>query len=220
MVSNIYSFMKEHYWILSVRARKSRTTYWLTCLFFLCHRFDSLVWHNPVDPRCRLPLLLLFWWHDRGWHGMVHCKFINSLAPGRSECDSKNAIFNLVLLIGIFRSSHDNSLRWMPQGLTDDQSTLAQVMAWCRQATSHYLSQCWPRSLSPYCVTRPQWVKTAAFPRRGALKVFNSIHWLYSVWKVSYCFALHSKAAVHFSLERMLYKAVCLLYFKLFENSL
>ena len=24
---------------------------------------------------------------------------------------------------------------------TDDQSTLVQVMAWCRQATSHYLSQ-------------------------------------------------------------------------------
>ena len=32
-------------------------------------------------------------------------------------------------------------------------------MAWCRQATSHYLSQCWPRSLSPYGFTRPQWVK-------------------------------------------------------------
>ena len=32
-------------------------------------------------------------------------------------------------------------------------------MAWCHQATSHYLSQCWPRSPSPYGVTRPQWVK-------------------------------------------------------------
>ena len=41
----------------------------------------------------------------------------------------------------------------------DDMSTLVQVMAWCRQATSHYLSQCWPRSLSPYGVTRPQWVQ-------------------------------------------------------------
>ena len=29
-------------------------------------------------------------------------------------------------------------------------------MAGCRQAPSHYLSQCWPRSLSPYGVTRPQ----------------------------------------------------------------
>ena len=31
--------------------------------------------------------------------------------------------------------------------------------AWCHQATSHYLSKCWPRSMSPYGVTRPQWVK-------------------------------------------------------------
>ena len=29
----------------------------------------------------------------------------------------------------------------------------------CRQATSHYLSQCWPSSMSPYGVTMPQWVK-------------------------------------------------------------
>ena len=50
-------------------------------------------------------------------------------------------------------------IRWMPQHLTDHSSTLVQVMAWCRQATSHYLSQCWPRPLSPYDVTGPQWVK-------------------------------------------------------------
>ena len=28
----------------------------------------------------------------------------------------------------------------------DYKSALVQVMAWCHQATSHYLSQCWPRS--------------------------------------------------------------------------
>ena len=38
----------------------------------------------------------------------------------------------------------------MPLDVTDYQSTLVQATAWCRQATSHYLSQCWPRSLSPY----------------------------------------------------------------------
>ena len=46
---------------------------------------------------------------DRGV-GHRCCKYsrtecINSLAPGRSECDFKNVIFNLVLLIGLFRSS-------------------------------------------------------------------------------------------------------------------
>ena len=49
-------------------------------------------------------------------------------------------------------------LKWMPMDLTDGKSTLVQVMAWRGQATSHYLSQCWPRSLSPYGVIRPQWV--------------------------------------------------------------
>ena len=50
--------------------------------------------------------------------------------------------------------SNDKS-RWMP---SNDKSTLVQVMAWCCQATSHYLSQCWPSLMSPYGVTRPQWV--------------------------------------------------------------
>ena len=49
---------------------------------------------------------------------------------------------------------------WMSLDFIDDQSTLVWVMAWCRQATSHYLSQSWPRSLSPYGVTRPQWVNS------------------------------------------------------------
>ena len=30
---------------------------------------------------------------------------------------------------------------------TDDKSTFVLVMAWCHQATTHYLSQCWPRSM-------------------------------------------------------------------------
>ena len=85
---------------------------------------------------------------------------INSLAPGRSWCDFKSVIFNLALLIGIFKSSCDNVLRWMPQDFTDDKSTLVQVMAGCHQATSHYLDQCWPRSPTPYGVTRPQWVNS------------------------------------------------------------
>ena len=86
-------------------------------------------------------------------------KEINSLALGRPGCHFKTAIFNLISLIGILTLSNDNALRWMPWDLTDDKSTLVQVMDWCHQATSHYLSQCWPSSMSPYGVTRPQWVK-------------------------------------------------------------
>ena len=44
-------------------------------------------------------------------------------------------------------------------------------MAWCRQATSHYLSQCWPRSVAgqkPSGITRPQWVTSLAPERFGS----------------------------------------------------
>ena len=98
---------------------------------------------------------------------------INSLAPRRPRCQFKTAIFNLVLLIGIFISSEDNALSWMPRDLTDDKSTLVQVMAWCRQATSHYLSQCWPSSMSPYGVTKPQWVDNG---HQGDMSQFTCYH--------------------------------------------
>ena len=51
-------------------------------------------------------------------------------------------------------------LRWMSLYLNDEKSALVQLMAWCRQATSHYLSQRWSRSVSPYDIIRPQWVNT------------------------------------------------------------
>ena len=67
-------------------------------------------------------------------------------------------VFKFILVIGGWDISHEISSRWMTLDLTDDKSTLVQVMAWCHQATSHYLNQCWPRYASPYGVTRPQWV--------------------------------------------------------------
>ena len=54
--------------------------------------------------------------------------------------------------------SGEIALRWTSLDLSDDKSILVQVMACCHQATSHYLNQCWPRSLPPYSATRPQWI--------------------------------------------------------------
>ena len=84
---------------------------------------------------------------------------LNSLAPRRFEINFREVIFKLILVIDGLGISCEIVLTWTPQDLADDKSTLVQVMAWCRQATSHYLSQCWPSSLSPYGVTRLQWVK-------------------------------------------------------------
>ena len=85
---------------------------------------------------------------------------LNSLAPGRFERNLRKVLFKLILMIGGLGIFCKIALRWMSTDLIDDKSTLVQVMAWCHQATSHYLNLCWPRSVSPYGVTRPQWVKS------------------------------------------------------------
>ena len=83
---------------------------------------------------------------------------INSLAPGKFAWNFRHVIFKQIVVIDGWGISYEIALLWMSLDFTDDQSTLVQVMAWCRQATTHYLSQCWPSSMSPYGVTRPQWL--------------------------------------------------------------
>ena len=63
----------------------------------------------------------------------------------------------------------------------DDQSSLVEVMARCRQATSHYLIQCWPRSLLPYGLTRPQWVNTLRLWQMSAILQKTFSNW-FSNW--------------------------------------
>ena len=67
-------------------------------------------------------------------------------------------IFKIILVIDGSSISFI-AIRWMSLVLTGVKWTLVQVMVWCRQATSHYLSQSWLRSMLPYGITRPQWVK-------------------------------------------------------------
>ena len=80
---------------------------------------------------------------------------INSLAPGKFEWNFRYVTFKRILVTDGWGISFEIALIWMSLDFIDDQSTLVQVS---RQAISHYLSQCWPRSLSPHGVTRPQWV--------------------------------------------------------------
>ena len=76
----------------------------------------------------------------------------------------------------------------MPLDFIDDKSALVQVMAGCRQATSHYLSQCWPRARSPYGVTRPQWVNMLK-PRKHGQHFADGRIWLFFyLWMVMFKF--------------------------------
>ena len=83
-------------------------------------------------------------------HGMDR---LNSLAPGKSQFNFREVIFKPILQNGGRGISYEIALRWMPLDFTDEKSALVQV-------TSPYLSQCWPRSMSPNGTTRPQWVNS------------------------------------------------------------
>ena len=105
------------------------------------------------------------WWYTFTWMVLTHWPLI----------------FKLILVIECWGISSEIALIWMSLYFTDDPSTLVQVMAWCRQAANHYLIQCWPRSLSSYGVTRPQWVeKTVSASNCGMVEkhfwwIFTSI---------------------------------------------
>ena len=90
----------------------------------------------------------------------------------------RHAIFKQILVIDGWGISCEIVLIWMSLDFTDDQSTLVQVMALCRQATSHNLGLCWPRSLLAYGVTRPQWDKyLTSCTNMIITSVFLVYHW-------------------------------------------
>ena len=156
----------------------------------MTYKLDMFFFQVPV------PLYHLYYGSDdvfqNGWQDNEECYgtlSVNALAPGRSYCYFKNVIFNLALLIGIFKSSYDNVLRWLLQDLTDDKSTLVQIMAWCHKATRHYLNQCWPRSPMLYGVTRPQWVNILGTEWNGCHSTGNYSNWMRILSKENCCFS-------------------------------
>ena len=100
----------------------------------------------------------LGWWHLRTvlktilYDAICICHMLhicfNSLATGKFEWNFRYLIFLIISVIDGCGISCEIALRRTSLDLTDDKSTLVQVMTWCCQATSHHLSQWWPRSLS------------------------------------------------------------------------
>ena len=87
-------------------------------------------------------------------------RFIYPMMPKtgtlRFEWNFRWIIIELILVIDVWNISCETALRWISLDLTDDKLTSVQIMILCRHATSHYLSQYWLKSMSFYCVTRPQ----------------------------------------------------------------
>ena len=143
-------------WIINCKLRIKSFCHYIKCIHisFICwiHSYTIAEQHHIKPGHLTLA----------GSTGIIILRPpFNSLVLGRLQWHFRWVIFMLILVIDDWCISCEIAVRWMSLDLTDDKSTLVQVMAWCRQATSHYLNQCWPRSVSPYGVIKPQWVKSS-----------------------------------------------------------
>ena len=92
------------------------------------------------------------------------CTWTNGSVNNRNAGDLRchHAHYDIPVITNSFdilSISWEIGLGCEPRNLVAYKPTLVQVMAWYYQATIYYLSQCWPRSMPPYEVTRPYWVK-------------------------------------------------------------
>ena len=116
---------------------------------------NSILYKNCINKKpseCMLSydIFTIPWWI---WNKM------NSLAPGRCGSIFVSLIFKLILQNNSQIICSETALMCMPQNLTNESSTLVQVVALCHQVRNYYPSQCWPRFMWPFWVTRPQWVE-------------------------------------------------------------
>ena len=112
--------------------------------------------------------------------GLIVCGCSIPLAPGRCGCNYESAIAESVLRIELTSTSCEIALRWN----FDDKYILIQVMVWCHQATSHYLSQYWPSSMSSYVITRPKWIDTLGPKLNGRYFAEKNLKCIFFSWKL------------------------------------
>ena len=89
-------------------------------------------------------------------HASLQVQF-NSLTPGKCVRNLKSIIIKFIIHDRNLGIHGEIALKWMPQNLTNEKSTLLQIMDWCRQVAIHYLSQCQHISMLPYGITMSQW---------------------------------------------------------------
>ena len=97
----------------------------------------------------------------------IHQSVHYLITPGRFEWNLIYVIFRLILGIDGWGISCEIVLRWTSLNPIFHMPTLGQVMVWCRQVTSHYLSQCWPDM--GHSVKWPWWIRVTAFRITGSL---------------------------------------------------
>ena len=84
-------------------------------------------------------------------------KIFDSLAPGRFGSSSKSLIFKLIIQYSGLGTHCEISLRWNPQNLT--KGNIGAGNGLVPSGCQPLLSECWPRSMSPYGINWPECVE-------------------------------------------------------------
>ena len=116
----------------------------------LCFTNQSIMWNwfyvtatlmpqNTCDDRSTL-VQVISGWNCQPW-------------PSRSQ--NWMFVYFIIILSRSQQFPNSSSQNQVELGEWATGHFMHWVMAWSHQATSHYLIKCWPKSMSPYYVTRP-----------------------------------------------------------------
>ena len=105
----------------------------------------------------------------------------NNFRPEKNGLHFADDIFKCQFLKEKFYILIQFSLKFVPNSPTDNMSVLVQVVAWCKTDNKLLPKNCWLRSLMPFGVTRPQWVKPKQHLTQVAsclqAKTMKTVHW-------------------------------------------
>ena len=124
-----------------------------------------MAWRGPGDKPLSEPLMVRLPTHIC----VTWPQWVNSLVPGRCSCNLVLVIVRFILRLDILTICYEITLGWIPKDLTDYLSKLVQVMVWHHQATSHYLSQCWPGTMLTYRIIKPQTIIISKYSQPHSL---------------------------------------------------
>ena len=121
-----------------------------------------MAWHRTGDKPLFDPMMIILLMHiyvSRSLNELTPMA-LNSSPPRQFGGKIADDIFKCIFVNENDWISIKISLKFIPKSPIDNKSVLDQVMAWRRQAPSHYLNQCWPSFLTHICGTRGRWVKS------------------------------------------------------------
>ena len=104
--------------------------------------------HQVIYVYC---IICLYTWQYESWCTHLHkfslstvsSSYINTVKPRQYGCHFAGDIVKCIFLNENARIFIKISLKFVPYAPLDDKPTLVQIMAWDKQATSHYLTQWW-----------------------------------------------------------------------------